>query len=356
MPKQKISAQKISAPGRYDVSQDIPRENPENPANAAAMSPPARLWKKGWRRTVKIRCKQIFQHPLEAIILTILYLILAALPLDLASQCGGFVGRKLGPYLPVTRRARHHLALAFPELSAAEREALLVPMWDNLGRVMAEMPHIGEIAHHRVDAHHTEFIRARCAQGAPMIFMIAHCANWEMTPAWLHSLGITIMGIYRPMNNLIVNQLLLWTRRKWKIPMAEKGAGAARELLVRLKNGESVGSPIDQKLNTGIAVPFFGHAAMTTPLPAKLCYRFNVPMILVLVKRTQGAHFYLEVSPPIWPQDFQAETEAATVLALMTEVNRRLENWIRQSPSQWFWPHRRWPRDTAHPQEKKERH
>ena len=55
-----------------------------------------------------------------------------------------------------------------------------------------------------------------------MIFMIAHCANWEMTPAWLHGMGITIMGIYRPLNNQIANRLLLWTRRKWKIPMAER--------------------------------------------------------------------------------------------------------------------------------------
>ena len=216
-------------------------ETPPNPESNTG-----RMWKKGWRRSVKIAVKTVFLHPIEALILVILYLILVALPLDWASACGGWIGRKLGAILPMTRRARHNLALAFPELSPAERDAYLKPMWDNVGRVIMELPHIGEIAQHRVAAEGTEFILQRSAEGKPMIFMIAHCANWEMTPAWLHGMGITIMGIYRPLNNQIANRLLLWTRRKWKIPMAEKGANAARELVTRLKRGESVGVPIDQ--------------------------------------------------------------------------------------------------------------
>jgi lauroyl/myristoyl acyltransferase len=29
-------------------------------------------------------------------------------------------------------------------------------------------------------------------------------------------------------------------------------------------------------------------------------------------------------------------------LALATEINHEIENWIRANPEQWFWPHRRW--------------
>ncbi|MGB1036943.1 MAG: hypothetical protein ACPGYQ_06940 [Candidatus Puniceispirillales bacterium] len=31
------------------------------------------------------------------------------------------------------------------------------------------------------------------------------------------------------------------------------------------------------------------------------------------------------------------------VLAIATAINFRLEQWIRETPEQWFWPHRRWP-------------
>ena len=167
---------------RNNVSKKELSELPPNPESSTG-----RIWKKGWRRSVKIAVKRVVQHPIEALFLVVIYLILVAIPLDWATAIGGWIGRKLGAILPMTRRARHNLALAFPELSPAEREAYLKPMWDNVGRVIMELPHIGEIAQHRVAAEGTEFILQQSAEGKPMIFMIAHCANWEMTPglaAW----------------------------------------------------------------------------------------------------------------------------------------------------------------------------
>ena len=35
------------------------------------------------------------------------------------------------------------------------------------------------------------------------------------------------------------------------------------------------------------------------------------------------------------------------ILALMTEVNRHIETWIRARPGDWLWLHRRWPKDDA---------
>ena len=33
----------------------------------------------------------------------------------------------------------------------------------------------------------------------------------------------------------------------------------------------------------------------------------------------------------------------ADTLAIMTEINRIIESWIRARPDLWFWLHRRWP-------------
>ncbi|MGH6980073.1 MAG: lauroyl acyltransferase, partial [Stellaceae bacterium] len=35
--------------------------------------------------------------------------------------------------------------------------------------------------------------------------------------------------------------------------------------------------------------------------------------------------------------------DQADALALMTQINSRLEEWIRERPDHWFWLHRRWP-------------
>src|SRR3546814_15479695 len=68
------------------------------------------------------------------------------LPVDWASNLGGWLTRQIGSRLPVSRRALKHLAIAFPDMPEAERRRIVAGMWDNLGRLIAEYPHLGTIA------------------------------------------------------------------------------------------------------------------------------------------------------------------------------------------------------------------
>ena len=88
----------------------------------------------------------------------LLFQLFAVLPLDAASAVGGWLGRTLGPRLGVRKIARRNLVAAFPEKSAAEIEAIMVEMWDNLGRVMAEFPHVTRLEHPPPVANHNHFI------------------------------------------------------------------------------------------------------------------------------------------------------------------------------------------------------
>ena len=73
-----------------------------------------------------------------------IYAVFRLLPLDAASALGGFLARSLGPRGAFSRRARRNLERAMPELGAEEVERVLLGMWDNLGRVVAEYPHLGK--------------------------------------------------------------------------------------------------------------------------------------------------------------------------------------------------------------------
>jgi hypothetical protein len=64
------------------------------------------------------------------------------LPLDAASALGGFLGRSIGRHLGVSRQALRNLRLAMPEIGAVEGWRVIRGMWDNLGRVIAEYPHL----------------------------------------------------------------------------------------------------------------------------------------------------------------------------------------------------------------------
>jgi len=98
---------------------------------------------------------------------------------------------------------------------------------------------------------------------------------------------------------------------------------------------------VDQKLNDGIPVPFFGREAMTAPALALLALHFDCAVLPARVERLQGAHFRLTIHPPL--PLLRGVARAADAAALMAAVNRTLETWIRERPEQWFWLHRRWP-------------
>src|SRR5215471_4180638 len=84
-------------------------------------------------------------HRLEAWGAALAFGIFALLPLDHASALGGALGRRIGPLLGVSQCARRNIKGAFPKLSEPEIGRIVAGMWDNLGRVVAEYPHVRKI-------------------------------------------------------------------------------------------------------------------------------------------------------------------------------------------------------------------
>ena len=83
---------------------------------------------------------------------------------------------------------------------------------------------------------------------------------------------------------------------------------------------------------------------MTAPAIAELSLRYDMPLIPGRVMRTKGCHFKGTVYPPL---DFEKTGDKEKdMLAIMTQVNALLESWIRENPEQWFWVHKRWPKET----------
>jgi KDO2-lipid IV(A) lauroyltransferase len=96
---------------------------------------------------------------------------------------------------------------------------------------------------------------------------------------------------------------------------------------------------VDQKLNEGILVPFFGRPAMTATALALLALRFDCDVLPARVERLHGARFRLTVSRPLpLPRGGGADAE---VTALTTTVTAVLEAWMRDRPEEWRWVHRR---------------
>jgi KDO2-lipid IV(A) lauroyltransferase len=279
--------------------------------------------------------------PLEAALLIAVFGLLRLLPIDWASGVGGSIAARIGPMLKVSNVARRNLALAFPELGRAEIEALVRGVWNNLGRVAGEYPHLAAIARRRVELVGLESALAVRDDGKPGILFAGHLANWELLPMVASGLGIPLTLVYRAANNPLVDRVIARLRRAGNAVFLPKGPSGARGTLAAMRDGAHLAMLVDQKMNDGIAVPFFGITAMTAPALAQLAYRFDCPVLPARMERLGGAHFRLTVLPPLAIP--HTGNRPADILAAMTAVNHLLEDWIRANPSQWLWLHKRWP-------------
>jgi KDO2-lipid IV(A) lauroyltransferase len=285
-----------------------------------------------------------FANHLEAWGAAALFSVFESLPLDRASALGGALARRIGPLLGVSKQARRNINRAFPELSETEIGHVITGMWDNLGRVAAEYPHLQKIAVFepggRVETHGFEHVDRAVATGRRMIVFSGHIANWEIGMLAGVQHGISVAQIYRAANNPLMDRMIARFRgdRGEFIP---KGAVAARRSIAALRRGAHLGLLADQKMNDGIPVPFFGRPAMTAPAIAVLALRFDCDVLPLRVERLDGARFRVTVFPPL-PLTRSGEPHADAA-ALMARVNATLEAWIRDRPEQWLWVHRRWP-------------
>jgi KDO2-lipid IV(A) lauroyltransferase len=285
-----------------------------------------------------------WRYRVEAWGTALFFAAMRALPLDAASALGGAFGRAIGPTLGVSKRARRRLRAALPELSEAHAAAIIRGMWDNLGRVVAEYPHLGQIRvfdpNGRVETVGLGHLERAIAAGRRVIIFGGHIGNWEIAALAAGQYGIDIAQIYRAANNPLVDRMIARFRGNGSEFIA-KGTAGSRRALAALRRGAHLALLVDQKLNDGIAVPFFGRAAMTAPALATLALHFDCAVLPARVERLRGAHFRLTIGAPL-PLP-RSGNRAADVASLMSAVNYTLENWIRERPEQWFWVHRRWP-------------
>jgi len=282
------------------------------------------------------------QYFLEAVVLYAVFFILKALPARTASNCGAWLGRHVGVRLGASKKALKNLSRVFPEQSSEEHHAILVKMWDHMGRVFAEYAHIRYIAEHRTTIDQPELLEAHRNSDKGAMFISGHIGNWELGCAATYlQTGIKIGSAYRPLNNTYADSLLVKARTlNHFLPSFAKSRIGGRAMMKHAKAGGNIVFLIDQKYNEGIETPFFGHAAMTNPAFVDIARKFNLDLVPVRLLREDDFRFKLKIFPAISLTDKNGETR--DTLDVISEAHRLLESWIVETPEQWLWLHRRW--------------
>ncbi len=281
------------------------------------------------------------RHRLEAAAARLMFGLLRLLPTRKASDFGGWLGRTIGPRTRAHGVARRNMAAALPDAGAAQRDIWLMEAWDNFGRTMVEyavLRRLDRSRENKVDVEGFERLAA-IPEGRPVILFCAHLANWEVIPLALAGRSKPLTIVYRAANNPLVDRMIAEARAPYTADMLAKGVAGARRIVRALKDAAHVIMVVDQKLNTGLDVPFFGRPAFTSPAVVSLAMRYGCPVFPVRTERLAEGRFLVSVEEPF---TFAPGDESA-VRANLTRVNERLERWIRKKPGQWLWMHRRWP-------------
>jgi KDO2-lipid IV(A) lauroyltransferase len=273
-----------------------------------------------------------------------------------ASALGGWFGQTILRRTGLSGRARENLAAAYPGMTPRERESIIREMWENLGRTVAEYAHLSKLTTRgerpRVSFTGLENFERAAATGKGIIFVSAHFANWEVLPVAAAQHSVDVGAVYRPVNNPFVDRWLVRERqRNGPKEQIAKGAHGTRRIFTLLRAGKSICMLVDQKTNEGVAAPFFGRDAMTTPAPAALALKLGAVILPVSNERLDGAHFLVTVHPAIEAEP--TSDHARDVLALTTRINEAIEACVRYRPSQWLWIHRRWPRPGERPRSRR---
>ena len=234
------------------------------------------------------------KYGVEAVGLAVGLLFFRLLPLDFASALGGLLGRIIGPFAGAHRIADKNITMALPELSEAEREKVLRDMWDNLGRIMGEYPHMSrKVMVRRITIEGLEHLRQVQVSANGSFFVSGHFANWEIGPMTAAIYGLPMVLIYRAANNPVANWLISHIRSDYNEAMYGKGREGAQQALKAIKAGKAVGMLVDQKMNDGEAVAFFGQDAMTATATVSMAARLHgFHCWLPRVVRTHGVHFH----------------------------------------------------------------
>ena len=268
----------------------------------------------------------------EAATLWFAFLIFRLIGADNASALGGWIGRTGGPRLAASRKARVNLEKSLPD---ADHDMIIRDMWDNLGRVIAEYPHLKKIIADHIEITGQEHLE-KIGKDKPFILIGGHLANWELTPVSMnYRLNSPVAGIYREPNNPYAAKLLDRCRnfedKGVYIPKSQSGT---REMVNTIRKGGRLLILIDQKYNQGEPIEFFGRPAMTSTATAQLAIKYGIPILPMQIVRNKS-RFRIIIHPPL-------DTHGKDETTIMRDANRLLEGWVREHPAQWLWLHRRW--------------
>ena len=289
---------------------------------------------------------KIIRYFLEFVIVIIFFLIFKIIGLKLSSDLGGVIGKYFGPLFRKKTIAKKNILIAFPDLNENSINEMIERMWKIIGRIFGEYIHINKfsiIDQKKIKIFFTNKNNFELLKKnkKPVVFFSGHFANFELMAKCLQELGFNIGAIYRPLNNIFLNPIMEFIRKKYICPIQiEKGSNGTKKLIKHISTNSPLALMIDQRLSSSIRVPFFNQPATTTTTPAQLAIKYDALLVPVFLKRLEKTNFEFFIEEPLIinrTSDYDKDIFNITQI-----MNKKIEEFIKRDPAHWLWSHDRW--------------
>jgi len=286
------------------------------------------------------------RHALEAAVASAVAAVIRLLPRRLVLALGRGLGRLWGA---LDRRhlrvAADNLRQAFPDWDEARVLATARGVYAHFGAVILDLLWMsGRPAEELLalaDLEGVEHLQNARASGRGVVAPSGHLGNWEIQAAASVPKVGNVAMIARPLDNLELDERLNRLRTSTGNTVIYKQKALA-QVMRTIREGGIVAILIDQNMQAkdGVFVRFFGRPACTTTVAAALALKTGCAIVPVRCLLKPNGRYRMVYGPPVeWPRTGRRDED---IVALTQHLTSIIEGWVRETPEQWLWLHRRW--------------
>ncbi len=289
---------------------------------------------------------RIIRYFLEFVLVIFFFLIFKIIGLKLSSKLGEIIGKYFGPLFRKKAIAKKNILIAFPNINETSIDQIIDDMWKNIGSIFGEYIHINKFSILDEGKNKIVFTNKNNLQilknnKKPVVFFSGHFANFELMAKCLRELEFNIGAIYRPLNNIFLNPIMEFIRKKYICSIQiEKGSAGTKKLIKHISTNNPLALMIDQRLSSSIRVPFFNQPATTTTTPAQLSIKYDALLVPVFLKRLKKTKYEFFIEEPLVVK--KTNNYEKDIFNITEIMNKKIEEFIKVDPANWLWSHDRW--------------
>jgi Kdo2-lipid IVA lauroyltransferase/acyltransferase len=270
-------------------------------------------------------------------LITALFRLCSKLPLRLAHAIGAGLG-----WLTYALSASYRRRFVQHAQLASFTPEQVRPAIAHAGRMVAELPRLWLGRPVPISWDGAELIDEAHATGKGIIFLTPHLGCFEIT-AQAYAQRYQVAGkamtvLYRPPRKAWLDRLVRTARTRPGLQAAPASLSGVKTLVKALRSGQALGMLPDQVPPEGLGVwaSFFGQAAYTMTLPARLAQQTGATILLAWGERlVAGAGYCVHLRA--FSQDLSTEPETAAA-----QINAAMEQLVRECPQQYLWGYARY--------------